>query len=137
MIGDLYINDKDAWLTWGVFLEDNSESKLLLPANPKAYASNNLRNQAGKQVFVSNPQPDERDVLLVFCISAKSKADYLTKYNAFLAEIYNGWINFKVTSLKTTYRFTVSSFQDLSYFDRLGKLSVRFNEPNPKDRISL
>ncbi len=137
MIGELFINDKDAFVTWGVFLEDRSEEKLLKPANNKEYASNKARSQPGKQVFISNPQPEDRDVLLVLCFSAVSREDFLTKYRACLNELNSGLIKFRVPSLGEEYKFTCDGFQELSYYERIGKLSVRFNEPNPKDRVLL
>lgn len=135
MIGELYINEKDAWVTWGVFLEDGSEAKLLLPANTKEYASNNKRSSPGRQVFVTNTQPDERNVILIFCISAVSKEEYLKKYDLFVNELSSGWVKLRVPSLGKVFKLISPSFQDLSYSNRIGKLSVRFSEPNPLDRL--
>lgn len=137
MKGDLYINEKDAWITWGVSLEDDSESKLLMPANNKEYASNKCRSQPGKQVFANNPQPEDRDLLLVVNFSAETKQEFLAKYRAFLVEINSGIITFRVTSIGEEYKFICEGFQELNYYERIGKLSIRFNEPNPKDRIYL
>lgn len=137
MIGELFVNEKDAFVTWKAFLEDGSEAKLLTPASMKEYASNNARSQAGKQVFVANPQPESRDVNLTFCFSASSKADFLSRYRAFVTEMQSGLILIRVPSLGETYKFICSGFQELSFHKRVGKLSVRFTEPNPKDRILI
>ncbi|MFV0536841.1 MAG: hypothetical protein ACK5M3_05635 [Dysgonomonas sp.] len=136
MKDELYINGKDAWLTWGVYLEDGSEEKLLLPPPNKEYIENKSRSQPGKQIILRNPQPDERDVQVVFCISARDRKDYMRKYRLFVNALKNGLIAFKVTSIYTVFQFTTTSFTNLSFFNRLGKLSVKFNEPNPSNRQS-
>lgn len=128
MTGQLFINDKDAWITWGVFLEDGSEAKLLLPPPMKEYTSNNFRSQDGKQVFIVNPKKDERDISLVFCISAITKEKYLLIYDDFVSELTSGLVKLRVQSIDKELNLTVSSFLDLSYYERVGKLSVRFNE---------
>lgn len=135
MKNDLYINGKNAFDTWGVFLEDGSEEALLKPADPKGYARNNMRSQSGVQVFVQNPQPDERDIILTLCVTAISRTDYLAKYQSFIDEISNGWVLLDYKPLKTTYKLIATGFQSLSYSERLGRLSVRFNEPNVKERV--
>lgn len=139
MIGILYINDKDAWATWKVGLLKGSYSNLLLPAPQKEFSSNNLRNQDGKQVFVSNPRIDERMVQLMFGIDCSSYDDYLLKYESFLTELRKGVILLRVPRLKTVYKLILISFIELNVGSKLqnGTISVRFNEPNPKDRISL
>lgn len=133
----LYINGKDAWETWRVFLEENSERALLLPASNKEFVSNKNRSEHGKRVLVNNPRLDERDVQLVFCILAYTEDDFLEKYEAFVAELNSGWVQMKVIKVKKVYNFTTTSFLDLGYYDDKGKLSVKFNEPNPDDRSAI
>lgn len=137
MIGQLYINNKDAFATWGAYLEDGSENTLLLPASNKEYASNNARSQHGKQVFRNAPRKDERDVIVYFCISASTKDEFLQKYEAFVDELDAGMVTFKVSYLKKVYKLDAVSYQELSYYEFIGKFAVKFNEPNPKDRTSL
>ncbi|QIK58802.1 hypothetical protein G7050_02665 [Dysgonomonas sp. HDW5A] len=133
----LYINDKDAWETWSVFLEEGSERALLLPANNKEFISNKNRSEHGKRVIVDNPRLDERDVQLVFCFLADSEDDFLEKYDAFVAELNRGWVQMKVIKIKKVYNFTTTNFQDLGYYGQKGKLSVRFNEPNPSEQDKI
>lgn len=130
----LYINDKDAWETWGVFLEEGSERALLLAANNKEFVSNKNRSEHGKRVIVDNPRLEERDVQLVFCFLTESEDDFLEKYDAFVAELNRGWVQMRVIKVKKVYNFTTTNFQDLGYYGQMGKLSVRFNEPNPTDQ---
>lgn len=130
----LYINGKDAWETWNVYLEEGSERSLLLPANNKEFVSNKNRSEHGKRIIVDSPRLDERDLQLVFCIIADTEDNFLEKYDAFVAELNSGWVQLKVIKVKKVYNLTTSSFLDLGYYEQMGKLSVRFNEPNPDER---
>lgn len=134
---ELYINDKDAWVNWSVRLIENSYENLLLPAAMKPYAENSFRSQPGKQVFVSNPQPAERSVQLMFAINCDSQTDYLAKYKSFLDELQKGTLTIKVVPLKTTYKLILTECMSLSVGTGMknGKLSVKFDEPNIKDRL--
>lgn len=136
MQGQLYINDKDAWTTWKVKLDDGYDN-LKLPANPKEYVSNDSRSQAGKQVFVSNTQPQAKDVQLVFALTCDSVDEYLENFDAFTEELI-GVIELKVMALKTIYKLRVTDYISLSSGTGLtdGRLSVRFSEDNPSDRQS-
>lgn len=137
MIGQLYINDKDAFTTWGVVLDEGSFAKLLTPAANKEYASNQKRSQHGKQVFRTMPRKEDRDVIITFAIAANSEDDFISKYEIFINEIDSGLILLRVPSLKKVFKLDAKSYQELSYYGYIGKIAVNFNEPNPKDRIQL
>ncbi|NDV93444.1 hypothetical protein D0T84_00740 [Dysgonomonas sp. 521] len=136
----LYINGKDAWLTWSAMLVDDSYDNLLLPAGQKAYIENNSRSQSGKQIFFSNPKQADRNVQLMFCITCDSKQDYFNKYHSLIAEMRKGLFELKVIPLSTIYRVYLPENGFLSLSSgigfREGKFSVRLNEPNPANRQS-
>lgn len=136
MQGQLYINNKDVWVTWKVKLDDGYDS-LRIPANPKEYVTNDSRSQPGIQVFVSNPQPQAKDVRLIFAFTCDSIDEYLSNYDSFTDEL-TGVITLKVPVLKTIYKLRVTDYLELSSGTGLrdGRLSVRFSEDNPKDRQS-
>lgn len=139
MIGYLYINDKDAWTTWSVGLTGGSYANLLAAPSLKTYTCNDMASHDGTQVFVSDPKVAARDVILTFGIVCESTNDYLTKYANFINELQKGYIMFKVPKLKTVYKLLFSSSIELNAGSNLtsGTVSIRFNEPNPKDRILL
>ncbi|MDR2057634.1 MAG: hypothetical protein LBP83_05025 [Dysgonamonadaceae bacterium] len=128
MTGQLYINEKDAWLTWGAFLVADSLDNLLLPASPKAYTENNFRSQDGKQVFIVNTKKDARDVQVEFCILAASREEYLVAYKNFVDELSDGMVTFRIPSISMEFKLTVSSYLSLGHYGKFGKLSIRFNE---------
>ena len=127
--GQLYINEQDAWLTWGAFLVGESLDNLLLPPPPKAYVENNFRSQDGKQVFIVNTRKDARDVEVEFCIVAGTQAEYLTKYRAFVEELRDGSVVLRIPEIDQEFTLTVSAWLSLGFYGKFGKLSVRFNEP--------
>lgn len=138
MTSNLYINNVDAFSSWGVRLVDESYDNLLTPAPRKEPLTYESSDSNGKQVEPS-PYRSDRTVTLDFDISCSSKDDYLTKFNAFITAIDNGVVAVKVPDLKTIYNLIVESYLPLLSGTGLrnGKLSVRFNEPNPVNRTAL
>lgn len=139
MKASLYINGKDAWNTWGAGLLAGSYNNLLAPPPMKEYVANNARSQDGSQIFVSNARISEREVILMFGIEAKSLDDYLNKYSSLLDELMNGVISLYVPDLKTKYNLLYISSVELNTANdkQAGTISIRFTEPNPKNRIQL
>lgn len=133
MTGDLFINTKDVWTTWGVFLEEGSEDKLLVASPMKDYISNKSRQEDGKQVLTSTPKVDERTVTIVFCF-AKASTDFLTRYKSFMTELYLGRMVLNVVSLGITFTLDYLNSASLSSLTTLGKVAVTFSEPNPMNR---
>ena len=127
--GQLYINNKDAWITWGAFLVSDSLDNLMLPPSPKSYTENDFRSQDGKQVFIVNTKKEARDVQVEFCISATTQAAYLAAYKSFVNELSGGVITMRIPLLNTEYKLTVSNYLSLGYYGKFGKLAIRFNEP--------
>lgn len=126
--GQLYINEKDAWETWNVFLVGESLDNFLLPPSPKPYIENNFRSQDGNQVFIVNSKKEARDVQVEFCISTLSREEYLIAYKNFVQELSDGMVTLRIPFIDEVYKLTVASYLSLGYYVKYGKLSVRFNE---------
>ena len=137
MIGELFINDKDAYSTWKVTLEEGSFAKLLKPSDPSAYAFNDVRSQPALQVFNKNYQPKERSFFLVLCFTTSSEIEFLTLYRSFIKELEKGYLKLVVPALKEGYYLRYDGCQDLGYHGRIGKLATKFIEDNPSNRITL
>ena len=56
MIGELFINGKDAYTTWGISMDDTSLSALMTPAPNKDLVENKSRLEHGKRVITDNPK---------------------------------------------------------------------------------
>lgn len=134
----IYINGKDAWLTWSAMLIEDSYTNLRMPAGLKTYVENDFRSAPGKRVIIKNPQPTSRDVQLTFAITCDSTEDYFRKFDSLIEEMTGKIFELKVIPLMTSYKVYLSDNCFLSLSEgtgfRDGKLSVRVNEPNPTDR---
>lgn len=85
--GQLYINGNDAYLTWGIFLDETALSALMTPAPNKEFISNKYRSKDGKSVIKHNPRLDEREITLPFNMTAKDSDTFLTNYARFCEEV--------------------------------------------------
>ena len=139
MIGRLFINDKDAWATWGVTLRKGSYDALDLGAPQKESAKNSSSSQHGAQYFGNNAKVDERQVTLLFYIDASTKRELHDRKTAFEDELRSGLLLFRVPEQFTTYKLKLVDFTDFKAYNNRTKaiISARFTEPNPKDRIIL
>lgn len=141
MLGELYINDKDAWSTWKARLVDDSLDNLESSAPMKSYVTNNARSQDGAQIIISNPRIDMRSVILTFAITCESRLDYLSKKRDLEMELRKGLTLFKVVPLSLIFKLHLDENSTMTLLSgtglRDGKFTIRFTEKNPKDRISL
>lgn len=131
----VYINGKDARITWGMILEEGSKSKLIMGLPLKEFVENKSRLKAGKEVLYSNPVVDERDVELVFCFL--KPGSFVANYNAFMSEMYKGEVSLRYVDdeMDTTYNLTYLQHRSLTTIQYAGKASIRFNEPDPTNRL--
>lgn len=137
MIGKLYINGKDAYSTWGIFLEDGSLSTLMTPAPCKEFISNKYRSKSGKHVIKHNPRLDEREITLAFCMTADTIEAFLTNYGKFCDDVLaTGELVIRTSFQPDTYYRCIylSCTQFSQYMRRLAKFSLKLNEPDPSDR---
>lgn len=136
MKGELYINGKDAYETWGMSLSDTSLSALLTPPPNKDYIESKSRLENGKSVILDNVKVDERDVTLQVHFTAKSEAQFFDRYSSFCEELKGGKLELRTSYQPTViYRFVYVSCQQFSQFMRgIAKFSLRLNEPNPENR---
>lgn len=138
MTGDLFINGKDAWVTWGVRMGDGFLDTIDGFNEMKDYIENESRLEHGKRVITDNAKVDSREFTLQFTIEGNSENDYRTKKKSFQAELEKGAVNIKVPTLGNEVYKLVYLGKSLSYGlspDRcFGKVSGKFCEPNPMDR---
>ena len=140
MKGQVYLNSKDMFTTWGAILARGAYEALLKPATNKPLVQSKSRLEHGKTIIANSEtcKTDERDVSFSIWICGTSQEDYLTKYKSFLEEITSGLVLLKVPVLGTTFKLTYlncSNFGD--YGLKKGKLTLKMNEANTKDRELL
>ncbi len=138
MSGDLLINGKDAYSTWGVRMGDKFLDTIGASAPLKEFIENKSRLEHGKRVIMNDPKLDERDITLTFTIEGKSKSDYQAKKKAFYAELYKGSVDIQVPDNSDEVYHLTYTGKNVSYAQSLdrtfGKVSMKFNEPNPHER---
>ena len=138
MTGDLFINNKDAWTTWGVNMDDGFLDALDAPLQMKDYIEDESRLEHGKRMITANAKVDSREITLGFTIMGASESDYRAKREAFLSELQAGAFTVKVPSVGTdVYKlvYTGRSISDgLSSNRTFGHFTMKATEPNPTDR---
>lgn len=135
--GQLYINGKDAYTTWGIIMDDTALSTLMTPASNKEFISNKYRAKNGKRVIIHNPCLDEREITVGFNMTAKDKASFLTNYAKFCDDVLaTGEVVLHSSfQAKVWYRCVYLSCTQFSQFrQEMAKFSLKLNEPDPSDR---
>ena len=138
MKGDLYINGKDAWNTWGVNMGDGFIDAIDGFVPLKDFIENESRAEHGKRVIITNPRIASRDLTLHFTIKGESESDYREKRNAFESELCTGLIEVRVPILGEQVYRLVYKGKSVSYGLNLNRtfatISAKFEEPNPANR---
>lgn len=138
MRGRCLINGRDAYLVWGVFFSDAAVNALRTPAPMKGYIENKSRLEHGKRVIhdENTARVDDRDLTLVIYIRASNQEQFDIKFDSFVEELQNGRIEIELADRPgVVYRCDYISASQFSQFNgRLGKLTLKLNEPNPQNR---
>lgn len=136
---NLIINDKDAWETWGVNMSDGFLETIATPPPAKPLLENKSSREHGKQVLAEKMLLEERDINLTISVEGATQSQYLQRYEDFLTELQKGVTIIKVPILKKGYKVTYSNSSKLllNIDITFGKFTLKFNEPNPNDRIIL
>ena len=138
MTGELFINNKDAWTTWGVNMDDGFLDALDAPLQMKDYIENESRLEHGKRMITSSPKVASRDITLGFTITGMNETDYRSKKKSFETELQNGVFTLNVPKLGTDVFNLVYTGKSVSYGLSLnrcfGHFSMKVTEPNPMDR---
>lgn len=136
MKGELFINGEDAYLQWGISMDDTSLSELMTPPANKAFIENESRLQHGKRVVVANPKLDQRNLTLQINLTAPTEEQFFVRYSNFCKVLATGVLHLKTKYQPgVVYKTIYLSCGQFSQFMRgIGKFSLKLNEPNPNDR---
>ena len=138
MKGDLFINGKDAWETWGVNMGNDFLDAIDGFAPMKDYIENESRLEDGKRIVKMTPKVASRDVTLHFTIKGNSQQDYRSKRVAFEEELRAGFIDVNVPVLGAQVYHLIYLGKSVSYAMNIARtfstISAKFEEPNPTDR---
>lgn len=137
MIGEFFINGKDAHKEWGVIVRETSITALIEPEPLKNPVENKTASEHGKRVRAdSDPKTDERTVSLSIQIKASDRADLIAKITALKTELRKRRVCITTKyEADVVYRMDYQSCkQTRSLFNRLATFSLQLNEPNPNNR---
>ena len=138
MKNDLLINGKDAYTFLGVRMGEGFLDVLGASSPMKEFIENKSRLEHGKRVIINDPKIDEREITLSFTIEGKSQSDYQAKKKAFFEELYKGVVDIQVPANSNEIYHLIYLGKSVAYAQSLdqtfGKISAKFNEPNPANR---
>lgn len=136
---ELIINGKDAFQEWGVRMGDNFLDVLNAPIPMKEFIENSSRLEHGKRVSVANAKLDSREITLTFTIEGQSESDFLDKKSLFYNELYKGKVDIHIPDNGSEIYHLIYRGKSISYAQSLdrtfGKFSIKFEEPNPSNRV--
>ena len=132
---ELLINGENAYTTWGVRMGEGFLDVIGASAPMKDFIENKSRLEPGKRVIINNPKVDEREITLSVTIEGNSQSDYQSKKKAFFNELYKGKVDIQVPANSSEIYHLIYLGKSITYAQSLdrtfGKISDKFNEPNP------
>ena len=139
----LIINNTDVTEQYGIIPLEGAIVALMTPVPNKEYVENKPTMAHGKQVLITNTYRDERDITLPIGIKASSQSAMLTSYNELCKILYGGKVDIRLMEGKanimggtTTYHLCYQSCAQVQTFFRgIAKFNIKFNEPNPNNRV--
>lgn len=137
MKDELYINGRDAYIVWGITLDNTALSELMTPPSIKTLIENESRLEHGKRIVPANPKIDSRNLTLQINLTASDEKQFFERYNSFCEELATGVLEIETKYQPgVVYKTIYQSCSQFSQFMRgMGKFTLKLNEPNPKDRI--
>ena len=138
MTGELYINEKDAYTTWGVNMGEGFLDAIDAPLPMKEYVEDESRLEDGIRIDTGNSKVDSREITLGFTIMGSSETDYRSKKAAFQTELQKGAFTIRIPALGTQKYKMVYTGKSISYglskSRDFGHFTMKCTEPNPADR---
>ena len=137
-MNELLINGENAYTTWGVRMGEGFLDVLGASSPMKEFIENKSRLEHGKRVIINDPKIDEREITLSFTIEGNSQSDYQANKKAFFEELYKGVVDIQVPANSNEIYHLIYLGKSVAYAQSLdqtfGKISAKFNEPNPANR---
>lgn len=132
----LYINGKDARITYGATLGEKGLVALMKPVPNKAYIENKATDINGKQIYVNKTYVDERDVSLQIILHASDQATMLANWKKLVTELQKGLVELRTSFEPTVYYrlYYLDCTELTTFFNKTAKFTFKFNEPNPANR---
>lgn len=144
--GLLFINDKDVYKEYGVFLcEDKpgaftNYNALLKPPPMKIYTAVTFREQDGEKLpdVLPSPKFAARDITLYFGLMANTKTEWVKRYSDFVSLLKGGWLIVRLPELHKEFKMyykECSNYEQLTFLEEesvyAARFKMKFHEPVP------
>ena len=127
MKNKLYIDGKDAYSLYGVFVTDGGYKELLAFPPLKPVESNDWAEEDGVEVDLSAPKLDTRELSISFAYHGND-----ARFGDFIELLSGGaYHDFNFVETGKTYKLRMVSQPDMSQVSTLGVFSLRFAEDFP------
>lgn len=126
MTGRFYIDGKDAYSEFGIFIAEGGYNELLSYAPLKAVESNDWPEEDGQEFDLSAPALDTRELVLKFA------AHRVQRVGAFVELLSDhAYHTFDFRSIGRTYKLRLASQSALNLAGRLETFSLKFDNDFP------
>lgn len=129
MTGRLYIDGKDAYREYGVYVEDGGWNELVSMPPLKSVESNDWQEEDGSEVDLSEPVLDTRTVTIKFALT-KAYSRYFSLIEALSDGAYH---TFDCAHIGRIYRLRLVGVGSFAAADILGEVSLKFADDFPLD----
>lgn len=127
MTGRLYIDGKDAYTVYGVYVVDTGWNELIAMPPLKTVESNDWQEEDGVEVDLSEPVLDTRTVQIRFALTYA-----YSRYFALVKALSDGaYHTFDCTHIGRTYRLRLVGVGSFAAADILGEATLKFADDFP------
>lgn len=134
--GNLKINGKDAWTTWGITMDTKAMSSLMTPPPMKENIKNTSRLLHGSQVLKTNVRMASRTITIVLQFSAKTEEIFMQRYLSFCEELKTGFLDIETKhQTGVVYKMEYNSCTQFTEFCfGIAKFTLKLTENDPSNR---
>lgn len=127
MTGRLFVDGKDAYTEWGVFVVEQGYNDLVAMPPLKTFDSNDWQEEDGIEADLSAPVLNTKDVTIQFAFSG-----LYSRLADFVNHLADGaYHTFNCKSIGRTYSLRMTQMPNLTYTQRLGVFAIKFANDFP------
>lgn len=127
MTGRLFVDGKDAYTEWGVFVVEQGYNDLVTMPPLKTFDSNDWQEEDGIEADLSAPTLDTNDVTIQFAFSG-----LYNRFDDFVNHLADGaYHTFSCKSIGRTYALRMTQMPNLTCAQHLGAFAIKFANDFP------
>lgn len=129
MTGRLYIDGKDAYTVYGIYVEDGGWNELVAFPPLKPVEANDWQEEDGTEPDLSAPVLDTRTVSIKFAVTYA-----YSRYFALIQALSDGaYHTFDCSHIQRTFRLRLVGVGSFAAADILGEITLKFADDFPLD----